>query len=71
MNILGCYFHLEKAFKNKVDKTNMKKNYESNEKFRRFIKQAISLSSLPLDDLQVEVDWLKDNIKLRMKKKLL
>ena len=60
--ILGCYFHLAKAFKKKVDKKNMKRNYETNDKFRRFIKQAIALSSLPLDDLQVGLDWLKDSI---------
>ena len=66
--ILGCFFHLAKSFKNKVDKKHMKTHYEKNPKFRRFIKQAISLSSLPLDDLEVGLKWLKDNIEFEDEK---
>ena len=62
IDILGCFFHLAKAFKKKVDIKHMKMHYENNDKFRKFIKQAIALSSLPLDDLQLGVQWLKDNV---------
>ena len=59
--ILGCFFHFAKAFKTKVDKKKMKKHYESNPDFRQFIKRAIGLSSLPLEDLETGIQWLKDN----------
>ena len=62
VDILGCFFHLAKAFKKKVDQKRMKMHYENNDKFRKFIKQATALSSLPLEDLQTGVDWLKDNV---------
>ena len=50
--ILGCFFHLVKAFKKKVFQKHMKRYYMNNDKFRRFIKQASALSFLPLDDLE-------------------
>ena len=62
VDILGCFFHLAKAFKKKVDQKHMKTNYENNEVFRKFIKQATALSSLPLDDLETWVNWLKENV---------
>ena len=49
--ILGCFFHLAKAFKMKVDKGNMIHKYENDETFREFDKQATALSHLPRDKL--------------------
>ena len=49
--ILGCFFHLAKAFKIKVDKSNMKNKYENDETFQEFVKQATALSHLPRDKL--------------------
>ena len=63
VDILGCFFHLAKAFKSKVDKMNMKSKYENNAEFRNFIKQCIALSSLPLIDIEPGLEWLKQNIK--------
>ena len=62
VDIMGCFFHLAKAFKKKVDQKQMKTHYENNDNFRKFIKQAVALSSLPLDDLQTGVNWLKTNV---------
>ena len=62
VDILGCFFHLAKAFKKKMDKKNMKKHYEENPEFRKFIKQSVGLSSLPLGDLEIGVKWLRDNV---------
>ena len=62
VDILGCFFHLAKAFKKKVDKKNMKKHYDENPEFWKFIKQAVGLSSLPLGDLEIGVKWLRDNV---------
>ena len=61
IEILGCFFHLAKAFKKKVDQKQMKKHYDNNPEFRRFIKQAVALSSLPLADLEAGMQHLKDN----------
>ena len=44
VKILGCFFHLAKAFKMKVDKKGMKNAYENDENFRNFVKQATALS---------------------------
>jgi hypothetical protein len=62
VDILGCFFHLAKVFKKKVDKKNMKKHYNENPEFRKFIKQDVGLSSLPLGDLEIGVKWLNDNV---------
>ena len=62
IDILGCFFHLAKAFKKKVDKKEMKRHYDGNPEFQKFIKQAIGLSSLPLGDLEEGLKWLKDNV---------
>ena len=39
----------------------MKLQYENNPLFHKFIKQAVALSSLPLEDLETGFNWLKDN----------
>jgi hypothetical protein len=62
VDILGCFFHLAKAFKKKVDKKEMKKHYDENPEFQKFIKQAIGLSSLPLGDIEEGLKWLQDNV---------
>ena len=62
VDILGCFFHLAKAFKTKVDKRHMKKHYDDNPEFQKFIKQTIGLSSLPLGDLEEGLKWLRDNV---------
>ena len=59
VEILGCFFHLAKAFKEKVDIKGMKRHYDKNPEFR---KQAIALSSLPLTDIEAGLNWLKDNV---------
>ena len=61
VEILGCFFHLVKAFKKKVDKRKMKQEYSSNDQFRRFIKQASALSFLPLEDLEIGYRYLYNN----------
>ena len=60
INILGCFFHLSKSFKKKLDKKKMKLEYENNHEFYKFIKQAVALSHLPLSDIQIGMEWLKD-----------
>ena len=40
----------------------MKRHYNGNLEFKKFIKQAIELSSFPLGDLEEGLKWLKDNI---------
>ena len=45
VDILGCFFHLAKAFKKKVDQKSMKTQYDNDPEFRKFIKKAIALSS--------------------------
>ena len=62
VDILGCFFHLTKAFKKKVDKKEMKRHYENNPEFQKFIKQAIGLNSRPLGDLEEGLKWLEDNV---------
>ena len=52
VEILGCFFHLAKAFKEKVDKKGMKRHYNKIPEFRKFVKQAIALSSSPLADIE-------------------
>ena len=61
VDIMGCFFHLVKAFKKKVDQKHMKTEYSKNEKFRRFIKQASALSFLPLEDLEAGYRYLFNN----------
>lgn len=43
VKVKGCFFHLAKAFKTKVDKSGMKNKYENDDKFKTFIKQATAL----------------------------
>ena len=65
VDILGCFFHLAKAFKEKVDKKNMKSEYDNNSEFRKFVKQCIALSSLPLVDIEPGLQWLKNNSRFK------
>ena len=51
VKILGCFFHLAKALKTKVDTKRMKNTYENYEYFRTFVKHATAISSLPSDKL--------------------
>ena len=62
IRILGCFFHLVKAFKKKIDQKKMKTEYEDNPIFHKFIKQSVALSSLPLEDVETGYNWLKENI---------
>ena len=62
IQILGCFFHLVKAFQKKVDQKHTKTQYEEDPHFHKFIKQAVALSSLPLEDLEIGFNWLKDNV---------
>ena len=52
MKILGCFFHFALAVQRKVDKWGLKTHYENDEKFRRFVKQAIAVSALPLENIE-------------------
>ena len=61
VDILGCFFHLSKAFKHKVDKNSMKLEYENDPKFHKFIKESLALRSVPLEDLEIGFKWLSDN----------
>ena len=62
VRILGCFFHLSKAFQKKVTKNNMKTLYDEDIEFQRFIKKSVALSHLPLEDLETGLDWLKENV---------
>ena len=58
IRILGCFFHLVKAFKKKIDQKKMKTEYEDNPIFHKFIKQSVALSSLPLEDVETGYNLL-------------
>ena len=62
VEILGCFFHLSKALQSKVEKNGMKVVYEKNFEFQRFVKKCVALSSLPLEDLETGMKWLKENV---------
>ena len=62
ISILGCFFHLVKAFKKKIEQKKMKTEYENNPLFHKFIKQSVALSSLPLEDVETGYHWLKENV---------
>ena len=57
-DILGCFFHLKKIFKEKVDKKGFKSRYEKDMKFRKFINECSSIAHLPEELLEVAVDHL-------------
>ena len=57
--ILGCFFHLSKAFWKKVQTKGFAKQFEDLPDFRKFIKSSIALSHLPLEDLEGGVEYLK------------
>ena len=40
VKILGCYFHLSKAIKRKIDKKGYKVLFDNNPDFRQFIKRC-------------------------------
>ena len=61
VDILGCFFHLAKAFKMKVDKGHMTKTYENDPEFKQFVREATSLSHLPPDKLIDGLNYLKNN----------
>ena len=71
VKILGCFFHFALALQRKVDKGGMKTTYEDDPNFRKFIKQAIAISSLPLDDIQRGIDWLDQNYQFTTEKNAL
>ena len=62
VSLLGCFFHLVKAFKKKIEQKKMKMEYENNPLFHKFIKQSVALSSLPLEDVETGYNWLKENV---------
>ena len=62
VKILGCFFHLAKAFKMKVDKSYMKNYYENDPEFKQFVRQATSLSNLPRDKLYDGFDYFEKNL---------
>ena len=68
VKILGCFFHFALSIQRKVDKWGMKTHYEENETFRKFVKQVIALSSLPLEDLQRGLQWILENAKFDTEK---
>ena len=57
-DILGCFFHLKKIFKEKVDKKGFKSRYEKDMKFRKFINECSYNAHLPEELLEVAVDHL-------------
>ena len=60
VKILGCFFHLAKALKTKVDTKRMKNTYENYEYFRTFVKHATAISSLPSDKLIDGFNYLQE-----------
>ena len=59
INILGCFFHLSKAFWKKVQIKGFSKQFEDFPDFRKFIKSCIALSHLPLEDLEKGVEYVE------------
>ena len=57
-DILGCFFHFKKIFKEKVDKKGFKSRYEKDMKFRKFINECSSIAHLPEELLEVAVDHI-------------
>ena len=62
VRILGCFFHLSKAFQKKVTKNNMNLFTMKISNFKDFSRKSVGLSHPPLDDLEIGLDWLKENI---------
>ena len=60
VEILGCFFYLTKAFKNKVDKKGFKTRYETDKTFNNFIKQCGALALLPLEDLSDGIKHIEE-----------
>ena len=59
VDILGCFFHLKKIFKTKVDKKGMKNRYEEDYNFRNFVNECSAVAHLPEDVLETAVDYIE------------
>ena len=51
VDILGCFFHLKKVFKTKVDKHGFKTRYSKDSYFKSFINVCGSIAHLPVEDI--------------------
>ena len=60
ITILGCFFHLSKAFWKKVQVKGFATQFDEFEDFRKFIKSSIALAHLPLQDLEKGLEYLKN-----------
>ena len=68
VNILGCFFHLKKALKTKVDKKGFKNNYENDAKFRKFVNSTAAIAHLPEEDLEDALKNIEDDFKFEEEK---
>ena len=48
----------------------MRSVYDNDSKFRRFVKQATGVSSLPLEDVELGFKWLEENTDFEDEKKI-
>ena len=54
VEILGCFFHLQKTFFHRVEKKGMKTRYDQDLMFRHFNEACGALAHLPKEDLKKE-----------------
>ena len=61
IDILGCFFHLARAIMTKVDKKQMRKRYEDDPEFQKFVKEAVAIGHLPPELLETGFQHLKND----------
>jgi len=49
VNVHGCYYHLTKNFRKKMEDIGMTSNYNNNANFSVMVKMIISLAFIPID----------------------
>ena len=58
--VCGCFFHFKTCFQRRVDRNGFKVKYERDEKFREFINQASGIAHLPIEDIEIGLDIIKE-----------
>ena len=56
--IHGCFFHFKQCIQRRVDRNGLKVTYENDSHFRKFINQSSALSFLPIEDIEIGLDYL-------------
>ena len=60
VDILGCFFHLKKVFKYKVDKKGFKKIYDNDHHFRSFVNACSAIAHLPMENIELALDVIEE-----------